>query len=118
MARTASGAPDQHREGDWVSVQPTQGPPALPQWTARQPCMLWLCVRPGLSEGNTGLAHPCWHICLCFGAVPCSAQDLPTNCKCPLRPRQVTTFWRRAPVHRVEERVVVVSIDPVAGMQT
>ena len=46
VARTSSGISD-HREGDWVSVQPAQGPSSLPKWTARQPSILWLNVKPG-----------------------------------------------------------------------
>ena len=43
----AGSAPD-HREGEWVSVQPAHSAAeALPQWTARHASVLWLCVRPG-----------------------------------------------------------------------
>ena len=47
VARAGSSASD-HREGEWVSVQPALGAAeALPQWTARHASVLWLCVRPG-----------------------------------------------------------------------
>ena len=47
VARAGSSASD-HREGEWVSVQPAQSAAeALPQWTAQHASVLWLCVRPG-----------------------------------------------------------------------
>ena len=47
VARAGSSASD-HREGEWVSVQPAHSAAeALPQWTAQQASVLWLCVRPG-----------------------------------------------------------------------
>lgn len=54
VARTSSGVSD-HREGDWISVQPAEGSGSLPQWTARQASILWLCVRPGAAW--TGTLH-------------------------------------------------------------
>ena len=47
VARTSSGL-SEHGEGDWVSVQPAQGSETLPDWTAHQASVLWLCVRPGV----------------------------------------------------------------------
>ena len=54
VARTSSGISD-HREGDWVSVQPTQGPGSLPLWTARQPSILWLNVKPGTAYRHNSI---------------------------------------------------------------
>jgi hypothetical protein len=47
VARTSSDALE-HTDGDWVSVQPAQGPETLPDWTAHRASVLWLCVRPGV----------------------------------------------------------------------
>ena len=47
VSRAGSSASD-HREGEWVTVQPAHSAAeALPPWTAQHASVLWLCVRPG-----------------------------------------------------------------------
>ena len=58
VARAGSSASD-HREGEWVSVQPACGAAeALPQWTAQHASVLWLCVRPGVTASDLSSVIP------------------------------------------------------------